>query len=52
MRVEYGSKCDIVKWMELVRRVSWNFPGLHADIALSLVFGQVDHNPQTVAASG
>lgn len=35
MRVEYGSKCDIVKWMELVRRVSWNFPGLETEEGIS-----------------
>ena len=28
MKVEFGRTSDIDLWMRLVRKVSWNFPGL------------------------
>lgn len=28
MKVLFGESTDIVSWMKLVKRVSWNFPGL------------------------
>lgn len=28
MKVELGKPSDIDSWMQLVRKVSWNFPGL------------------------
>lgn len=31
MNVEYGTSMDIESWMELVKLVSWNFPGLEAE---------------------
>ena len=31
MRAEYGAPPDIDPWMDLVRRVSWNFPGLETE---------------------
>ena len=34
MDVEYGSTRDIESWMELVRLVSWNFPGLETNSAI------------------
>ena len=34
MKVEYGTAQEIESWMELVRRVSWNFPGLETDDAI------------------
>lgn len=34
MEVQYGSLRDIESWMELVRAVSWNFPGLETQEAL------------------
>ena len=34
MKVEYGTTQDIESWMELVQRVSWNFPGLETEAAI------------------
>jgi len=34
MRLEYGLPSDIAQWMELVRRVRSNFPGLETEEAL------------------
>ena len=34
MKVEYGTPLDIESWMELVQRVSWNFPGLETEAAI------------------
>ena len=34
MKVEYGMPLDIESWMELVRSVSWNFPGLETEVAI------------------
>ena len=34
MNVKYGSITDIESWMELVQRVSWNFPGLETEAAI------------------
>lgn len=34
MKVEYGTAQEIKFWMELVRRVSWNFPGLETEAAI------------------
>ena len=34
MKAEYGTPLDIESWMELVQRVSWNFPGLETEAAL------------------
>lgn len=34
MKVEYGTLQDIESWMQLVRRVRWNFPGLETEAAL------------------
>ena len=34
MTVQYGSAEDIRSWMELVRRVRWNFPGLETEAAM------------------
>ena len=34
MKVEYGTSLDIESWMELVQRVSWNFPGLETEAAI------------------
>ena len=34
MEAQYGSLRDIESWMELVRAVSWNFPGLETQEAL------------------
>jgi len=31
MNVEYGASMDIESWMELVKLVSWNFPGLETE---------------------
>lgn len=31
MEVLFGKPSDIEQWMELVRRVSWNFPGLETE---------------------
>ena len=31
MRLFYGTPEDIEGWMELVRRISWNFPGLETE---------------------
>ena len=28
MKIEYGTAQDIASWIDLVQRVSWNFPGL------------------------
>lgn len=34
MKVEYGTSLDIESWMQLVQRVSWNFPGLETEAAI------------------
>lgn len=34
MEVQYGTLPEIDSWMELVQRVSWNFPGLETEAAL------------------
>ncbi|MGM9603048.1 MAG: GNAT family N-acetyltransferase [Faecousia sp.] len=34
MKVEYGTLQDIESWMELVKEVRWNFPGLETQEAL------------------
>lgn len=34
MKVECGTSFDIESWMQLVQRVSWNFPGLETAAAL------------------
>lgn len=34
MKAEYGTPLDIESWMELVQRLSWNFPGLETEAAL------------------
>ncbi|MGN1000058.1 MAG: GNAT family N-acetyltransferase [Faecousia sp.] len=34
MEAEYGTALDIESWMELVRQVRWNFPGLETQAAL------------------
>lgn len=34
MKVECGTSVDIESWMQLVQRVSWNFPGLETAAAL------------------
>ena len=34
MKVDYGTAQDIESWMELVHRVSWNFPGLETEAAI------------------
>ena len=34
MEVEYGTLRDIDSWMELVKEVRWNFPGLETEEAL------------------
>ena len=34
MEVEYGTLQDIESWMELVKEVRWNFPGLETQAAL------------------
>ena len=34
MKAEYGTPLDIESWMELVQRVSWNFPGLETEAAI------------------
>ena len=31
MKVEFGSTSDIDSWMRLVKKVSWNFPGLETE---------------------
>ena len=31
MEVVFGKPADIVRWMNLVREVSWNFPGLETE---------------------
>lgn len=31
MKVEFGIPSDIDSWMQLVRKVSWNFPGLETE---------------------
>ena len=31
MKVEFGITSDIDSWMRLVRKVSWNFPGLETE---------------------
>ena len=31
MEVLFGSSSDIEQWMKLVKRVSWNFPGLETE---------------------
>ena len=34
MNVEYGTSMDIESWMDLVKLVSWNFPGLETEAAI------------------
>ena len=34
-KVEYGTPADLDSWMKLVRKVSWNFPGLETEEALT-----------------
>ena len=34
MKVEYGIAQEIESWMDLVQRVSWNFPGLETEAAI------------------
>ena len=34
MKVDYGTAQDIESWIELVHRVSWNFPGLETEAAI------------------
>ena len=34
MKVEYGTAQEIESWMDLVQRVSWNFPGLETEAAI------------------
>lgn len=34
MNVEYGRSMDIESWMDLVKLVSWNFPGLETNSAI------------------
>ena len=34
MEVEYGVLRDIGPWMELVKQIRWNFPGLETQLAL------------------
>ena len=34
MNVEYGTSMDIESWMELVKLVRWNFPGLETETAI------------------
>ena len=34
MNVEYGTSMDIESWMDLVKLVSWNFPGLEIEVAI------------------
>lgn len=31
MKVEFGRTSDIDSWMRLVRKASWNFPGLETE---------------------
>ena len=31
MKVEFGITSDIYSWMRLVKKVSWNFPGLETE---------------------
>lgn len=31
MKVEFGIPSDIDSWMQLVRKASWNFPGLETE---------------------
>ncbi len=35
MKIEYGTLPDIESWMELVQRVSWNFPGLETEASIA-----------------
>ena len=41
MEAEYGSYEDIESWMELVRKVRRNFPGLESQTALGCGFMKV-----------
>ncbi len=34
VKAEYGTPSDLDSWMKLVRKVSWNFPGLETEEAL------------------
>lgn len=34
MEAEYGALWNIESWMELVKMVRWNFPGLETQAAL------------------
>lgn len=35
MDVQFGTPADLPSWMELVKEVRWNFPGLETEEALS-----------------
>ena len=38
MKVEFGRTSDIDSWMRLVRKVSWNFPGLETEQSICLLY--------------
>ena len=46
MEVEYGVLRDIGPWMELVKQIRWNFPGLETQMALE------DHQQTVVRFMG
>ena len=46
MEVEYGVLRDIGSWMELVKQIRWNFPGLETQLALE------DHQQTVVRFMG
>ena len=46
MEVEYGVLRDIGPWMELVKQIRWNFPGLETQLALE------DHQQTVVRFMG
>ena len=35
MVIDFGKTSDIDGWMELVREISWNFPGLETEEAMA-----------------
>lgn len=37
MKVEFGRTSDIDSWMRLVRKVSWNFPGLETEQSIDIM---------------
>lgn len=37
MKVEVGRTSDIDSWMRLVRKVSWNFPGLETEQSIDIM---------------